>query len=199
MKHITLFIIIILPLTVTAQRFQGGLVLGLPVCQIDGDTYSGYNKAGVLGGVFVNTDLAHLFSGQMEIRYISKGAAAKNKADNPDYYKARLQYIEIPVTARYEFMNDLHGEGGLAVGYMIKAEQDLDGNGYYPYEPGPAEFEISFLLGVHYDLFERLSFNARFQYSALPLYTFETGMAYHQIGGMYNNIITFSMYYRLGR
>ena len=43
-----------------AQQFHGGIALGLVGSQVAGDTYSGYNKAGISGGGFVNLNLSEL-------------------------------------------------------------------------------------------------------------------------------------------
>ena len=61
-----------------AQNFGGGIILGLSTSQVGGDDLAGFNKAGVLAGVFANKSISELLSLQMEMNYIQKGS------NNPD-------------------------------------------------------------------------------------------------------------------
>ena len=53
-----------------AQNFGGGIILGLSTSQVGGDDLAGFNKAGVLAGVFANKSISELLSLQMEMNYI---------------------------------------------------------------------------------------------------------------------------------
>ena len=63
------------------QNFQGGPILGFTATQVDGDTYSGYNKAGVIIGGFVNKKFSEKWSSQLEIKYIQKGSKKIGPSD----------------------------------------------------------------------------------------------------------------------
>ena len=75
----------------TAQPFFGGVSAGLNVSQVDGDGFSGYNKAGLYAGFFVNTMIREKMGAQFEIRYSEKGSSKKSSAENPEIYRIELQ------------------------------------------------------------------------------------------------------------
>ena len=64
----------LLTLSVQAQNFGGGLILGLSTSQVGGDNLGGFNKAGLLTGAFVNSNISSLLNIQMEMTYIQKGS-----------------------------------------------------------------------------------------------------------------------------
>jgi hypothetical protein len=195
MKKFILLALLCLPMIVSAQRFKGGIFLGMNVSQIDGDNYPGYNKAGLVGGAFVFTEFADKWGAQMEIRYAAKGSAA------PKYYnyikKFRLQYIEVPVLAHYEPLNKLKLQMGLSFGYLFSAAQS-DGYGYEKFEEIPSRGEIAACAGINYSFANRFDINARFAYSVLPVFSNYTGSTWGT-GAWYNNVLTFALYYRIGQ
>jgi len=194
MRKIILLFIIILPLSLSAQRFHGGLVGGFNVSQIDGDNWAGYNKAGLVAGAFVFTDLSEKWTAQLEIRYSSKGSAT------PKYYvdkiKFRLLYIEIPIVAKFEIVKKLDIEAGVSIGYLFNAARN-DGYGYVKFEEVPEKFEGAICAGLNYLLFDKVGVNARYSYSLFPVYSQYTGATYGT-GAWYNNVITFGFYFVLG-
>ena len=61
-KKIALLLLIFLPDLIYAQGFNAGIRAGIIGSQVDGDTYEGFNKAGITAGLFVNRKLSDLFS-----------------------------------------------------------------------------------------------------------------------------------------
>src|SRR5438132_3331012 len=81
-----------------AQRFHAGVTGGISTTQVAGDQLSGFNKAGVIAGGFVNSSLSEKTSLQMEIIFIQKGSRKPVETDNDNqYYVMRLSYFEVPV------------------------------------------------------------------------------------------------------
>ena len=195
MKQLLVIVLLLIPLFVTAQRFKGGILMGMNVSQIDGDNFPGYNKAGLVGGAFVFTDFKEKWGAQMEIRYAAKGSAA------PKYFsytrKYRLQYIEVPLLAQYEPVNKLKIQFGLSFGYLFSAAQS-DGYGYEKFEEIPSRGEVAVSAGINYSLTKHLDINARFSYSVLPVFSNYTGSTWGT-GAWYNNVLTFAIYYRIGQ
>lgn len=195
MKKLIIIVLLLLPVIVTAQRFKGGILIGMNVSQIDGDNFPGYNKAGLVGGAFVFTEFKDKWGAQMEIRYAAKGSAA------PKYYsytrKYRLQYIEVPLLAHFEPVNKLKIQFGLSFGYLFSAAQS-DGGGYEKFEEIPSRGEIAVSAGINYSLTKHLDINARFSYSVLPVFSNYTGSTWGT-GAWYNNVLTFAFYYRIGQ
>ena len=85
------------------QRFKAGIKLGLSSSQVDGDTYAGYNKAGIDGGIFVNGKLSEKWTGQLEMMYIQKGSKHTGNQDKGDYsyYLLQFNYLEVPVLFQF--------------------------------------------------------------------------------------------------
>jgi len=192
MKKILFFFFLILSVSSNAQRFNGGIVLGMNVSQIDGDAWGGYNKAGVVAGAYVFTKLSNNWGAQLEIRYSAKGSA--QSLNNMDGRKIRLQYIELPFVATYDFAKKLEASAGASFGYLFSAAQN-DGYGYEEFEQFD-KFGVEVCIGLKYSIFDNLSVSARFAYSVVPIYALYSGAS----GGnaMYNNVVTFAFYYRIG-
>jgi hypothetical protein len=54
------------------------------VSQVEGDSFKGYHKPGVLAGVFVQTDVIPTVFTGMEIKYSQKGSRRKIKPRDPE-------------------------------------------------------------------------------------------------------------------
>jgi hypothetical protein len=193
MKRILIVYFLLVPVITNAQRFKGGTVVGFNVSQIDGDFWAGYNKAGLVGGAFVYTEFRDHWGSQMEIRYAAKGSATS--LNNPVHRKIRLQYIELPLLATYDFFSRFQAQGGVSVGYLFSAAQN-EGNGYEEFDQFD-QFEFALDVGVNYKIFEKLSANVRFSYSILPIYALYSGATLPY--AMFNNVLTFAVYYRIGQ
>ncbi len=192
MKRLVILCFAFLPLLSDAQRFKGGALVGFNVSQIDGDFWAGYNKAGLVGGAYVFTKFRDNWGAQMEIRYSAKGSA--NSINSADHRKIRLQYIEIPLLATYDIFKDFQAQGGVSLGYLFNAAQN-DGYGYETFDQFD-KYEIALSIGVNYEVLEKLSINARFSYSILPTYAMYSGASFPY--AMFNNIISFVLFYRIG-
>ena len=193
MKKILILFFILLPFVASAQRFKGGIVAGMNVSQIDGDFWAGYNKAGLVGGAFVFTELRDSWGAQMEIRYSAKGSANSIYADL--HRKIRLQYIEMPLLATYDVFKKIQAQGGFSIGYLFNAAQN-DGYGYETFDQFD-QYEIALNIGAGYKVLDRIEINVRFAYSILPTYALYSGASFPY--AMFNNVVTFAIYYRIGQ
>jgi hypothetical protein len=198
MKKIIILIFLFIPIILYSQRFNGGLILGFNASQIDGDDLAGYNKAGLMGGVFVFTDFNNKWRGQMEFKYSAKGSSTpKSSTDN---YKYRLQYFEIPLLAEYAMFSKVHIQVGGSFGYLFNASIN-DGLGYTRFESDvmPYKTELALCTGLNAMFFDQLYFNVRFSYSLLPVREKFPNATYTDNGTWYNNVVTFGIYYKMGK
>ena len=199
LKKILIGLVILLPFFSFAQEFKGGVLAGFVTSQVDGDSWSGYNKSSFSVGAFVNRQLTKKVATQMELRYIRKGASHLN-ADGLLEYRSRLNYAEIPFLAQYLF-NNFYFEGGVSVGVLINTS--LESNGYEIPENQIPDFnrlEIGALGGFSYQVLENLRINFRLEYSILPILenvdeSISTVYEYQRYS--YNNVLSFSVYYFL--
>jgi len=195
MKRLAVILIILLPAAVYSQRFSGGIVAGFNASQIDGDFWYGYNKAGLMGGAFVFTDFKDKWRGQMEIRYSAKGSSTVRN-DTAFIRKYVLRYIEIPLILEYRLFKKVQLQAGASIGYMFYAGQS-DGYNYQKLSRiKPTETAIC--VGLNASYFDPINLNIRFSYSIFPVYDYYTGQSYGT-GAWYNNVITFGIYYRIGK
>ena len=179
------------------QNFHGGPIIGFTATQVDGDTYSGYNKAGVIVGGFVNKKLSDVWSAQLEIKYIQKGSKKEPNNSDPTYYKLKLDYFEVPFIVQYLYKKKLTFETGLAAAYLANAKEDNDGYGLIEANPPFNKVEISALAGANYNITKRLIFNIRASYSMHQIrnHTMRNNLWLRY--GQFNNVISFSVYYFL--
>ena len=182
--------------TLCAQVFNAGISGGLNISQIDGDGFSGYNKAGGALGLFVNTFFRESLAWQMEINYSSKGAQRKVTLENPQYYKFDLRYIEIPLFIRYFITRKVILEGGLSAGYLFHSKEEGLPGVEIPYTEPFRKTEFAALGGIGYLLTDNISFHARISYSVLPIRDHAGGGRYRWNRGMNNNVVSFIMQYQ---
>jgi hypothetical protein len=113
------------PTLASAQRFIGGVAVGMNITQVDGDQLFGYYKAGFNGGPYVKLmlDKKQRFSVTMELLYTQKGAFQKMPVPEGHsmaigdtifidhlytelytniFYKLRTDYLEIPLLFHYD-------------------------------------------------------------------------------------------------
>jgi hypothetical protein len=191
-------------LPLSAQRFGGGLLAGITASQVDGDSYSGYNKIGLQGGVFVNTAFKKNFGAQMEIRYAGRGAQKITTTDDTEVYKLALHYIDLPLMATYTLKKKIIFDLGIVPGYLF-AKGGEDNNGKLPQEflVDFKRVDIAWLVGVNYRITNNLKVNLRYSYSLWSINDNDTTGFYSWIGnifgyrtGDYNNYLTLGIYYQ---
>jgi hypothetical protein len=88
----------------SSQVFYGGLQLGINGSQIWGDQMSGFNKGGVLAGVFVDFPVSKKIYFSMEMNYMQKGSRRMidEYNQNPGLWNLlRISYFEMPIFFNY--------------------------------------------------------------------------------------------------
>lgn len=145
-----------------AQRFTGGFNAGLAATQVDGDTYSGYNKAGVIAGGWVNVLLSDHSAFQAGLTYIQKGSRHNPDPDKGDYTQLliRLGYVEMPLLYQYRLKNGLYLEGGTSLGVLLHSFSELDQLETTHLNPFRL-LDLSLQLGIGYQFSEKWKINMR--------------------------------------
>ena len=192
-------------ISIQAQNFGGGVILGLSTSQVGGDDLGGFNKAGLLVGAFVNKSISELLSGQMEMTFIHKGSDNPNMKDSEhkDYSQEDISssYIEIPLLLQYQQNSKLIIEGGVQLAYLINGYyNDLKGKiPIYSVDPF-IEYDFGFLLGIDYKYSENISLNTRLSSSILPIGAedYDGVNSYNSSRkGKYNSVLSFAIHYHL--
>jgi Outer membrane protein beta-barrel domain len=173
------------------QRFRAGLKAGMSTTQVEGDTYTGFNKLGFAGGAFVNAKLNEKWSAQFELLYIQKGSKHMGdiKVSDFSYYTMKLNYMEVPVLLKYH-QKKFSYEAGPAFGYLISAKE----SNYYGSITSAVPFkttEISFGIGMNYSFSNNWGINCRYSNSLFSIRTFNPGASIWY--GQRNNVIALTL------
>ena len=192
----------LLTFSIQAQNFGGGIILGLSTSQVGGDDLGGFNKAGLLAGVYANKSISPLLSFQMEMTFIQKGSNNPKMNDYEHKNVGRpdisLSYIEVPLLLQYKQSEVLEIEGGVLSAYLI--------DGYYndltskmPNEKNPfISYDIGLFLGLDYKYSDNISVNTRICNSVLPIGSedYDGVNSYNSNRkGKYNSVLSFALHY----
>lgn len=182
-----------------AQSFNAGGLAGINASQVGGDGYSGFNKAGLLVGLYSNIDISQKVNLQFEINYSQKGSRKNRDIENNDTeeFLLRLDYIEIPIMAKFR-NNKFTFEGGVYYGQLVN-QYLRDENG--PFDiPEPLNkfknYDIGGLAGVNFNFTKNIIMNWRFSHSILPVRKYDSGANWRFESGMTNMYLSFTMRYK---
>lgn len=180
-----------------AQRFHAGVIGGMSTTQVAGDQLSGFNKAGVIVGGFVNNPLTDKIAIQMEIIFIQKGSRKPVEPDNNnEFYVMRLAYFEVPLLFKWQIATKLNFEAGPSFGTLVFSEEEREWGVYRP-DPPFKTVELSGNVGLSYPLTEKLNVNSRFSSSILPIRPFvQNNLNNFFNKGQYNTVLAFTLQYQ---
>jgi opacity protein-like surface antigen len=207
MKKLQLFFLLIsVSIAGLSQHFHGGIVAGFTASQVDGDSYAGYNKPGLLGGVFISTSLTPIIDARFEIKYASRGARNPASDDNTGAYRLGLQYIDMPIvlSARIKQLGFI--ELGVVPGYLfaIRGEKD-DGILTEADKAAYRKFDLGTLVGANINISKKITLNLRYSYSIFSIRDLESDGSYYSWFGKlfghshgdYNNYLSLGINYML--
>lgn len=185
------------------QRFEAGLLAGFNGSQVEGDSFKGYHKPGVLAGLFVQTDIVPAVFAGMEIKYSQKGSRRRIRPRDPEpeVYIMRLGYVDIPLFVGFRTNDRSAIVGGISAGYLVHSGE-FDEYGMFPPQD-QHEFnslDLQPFLGFQYELIEQLKLDLRMALSVLPIrgHPGENATNYYWLNNQFNNVISLALYYQLG-
>ncbi len=199
MMHRYLLIVLLTLITgiAGAQKFNGGILLGGNVSQVDGDTWAGYHKFGFQAGGLVGLRISPHSSFQMELEFFQKGS--RKNADSVhgslDTYLLRLNYIEIPILYQYTFAKRYFLETGPAVDILFSYKEQV--NGFDETFVPLRTVTLAGILGFGGYITKHLKADFRFNYSLLSIRNGTTA-AYRKIlfeVGQFNNVMALTLYW----
>jgi len=203
MKHICLilFLLGITSMHSYSQGFEGGVLAGLNASQVDGDTYSGYNKPGIVAGGFVQTNLSRMIFTGMELKFTQKGSRKNPDPKAIDYqpsYLMRLSYAEIPLYLGVRTSEKISVLAGLSAGYLIRGTEYYDNEKLD--EPVKHPFnviDVQGFLGFRFKLSNRLFIDLRGAYSLLPIRAKPGNSTIYWDDSQFSNLLATTILYRL--
>lgn len=141
-------------LTAKAQEVevQFGVKAGLNIADFGGDIDTEGSRMGLHFGGVAEFKFSETFSIQPELLYSMQGAEVIDGVD------LELDYLNLPIMAKYYVMDGLSVEAGPQVGVLLSADQD----GVEDAKDGLNSIDFSLNAGVAYDLPIGLFLQARY-------------------------------------
>jgi len=200
-----------------AQQFEGGLLAGMDFSQVDGDTYSGYKRLGMLAGGYVKLPLNEKWALRLEMEYIMKGSVnaynpnATSDTNNVDYLN-KTSYIEVPLLLEYNLANAMPGTkvsafvrnislfGGFSTAVLLSHKELINNYETGPPYPGFADVNFTVIFGLQYVIGPRWSVDYRWDNSITTIRTGNAPGYIQRFGGKYgqfHNLMALSLFYKL--
>ena len=189
--------LICFPFAGLTQHFNGGIMAGGLVSQVDGDNNEGYHKFGFLAGAFVSLKISPRSSFQLEMEYIQKGARqnADSATNTGNTYLTRLHYLEIPLLYQFTFAKRFQAEAGPAADILLGSYEEVDGM-EIPYLTVPYRtVTLSGIAGISCYITDHLKAGFRFNYSLLSIrsgYVYGSRKILFEMG-QYNNVMSLAL------
>jgi hypothetical protein len=194
---VTIFLFTIVSVSY-GQKFQGGIAGGLVGSQVAGDTYQGFDKAGIYAGFWVRLGLSENTSLQTEISYFQKGSRHNPDAKRQDmtFYLMRLGYIEMPFLFQFQVRNKITLEVGPSFSFLLHSHEELD---YMEVTYGKFSiFNPSFMAGIGYPITEKFGVHFRMNSSVISIRTDDVNGSVYRLfdHGQYNDCILLFLSYK---
>lgn len=143
-----------------SKKIYYGLKAGYNMADISGDVKDTKILSSFHVGGFVEVPVLSKFSIQSEILYSEQGNRYKQGIYESKTY---VNYINVPVLAKYYIRDAFSIEAGPQIGFLVKSE-DEDNFGKYDYKDETTTVDLAIALGVSYRLPMNLFFSARYNY-----------------------------------
>ncbi|MES2704397.1 MAG: outer membrane beta-barrel protein [Bacteroidota bacterium] len=189
------------------RLFDGRLIIGSNITQVDGDTYYGFNKVGLHVGAQVYVHFSKMFGAGMELLYAQKGARGGVVKESYtvgtyiDKYYLNLNYAEVPVTLHFKPNPFWDFEVGAAYARLISSKEWAESDVPVQIRPEWNSFdksEISYLCGASRRVYKRWEGGIRLQYSARAIRPRErVPLRYTEYTGQYSHVFCIRMAYIL--
>jgi len=184
-----------------SQRFEGGVLGGLNASQVDGDTYSGYNKPGIVAGGYVQTNLSRTVFVSMELKFAQKGSRHVDSLaiEGQRKYIMRLNYAEMPLYLGIRTSEKISLLAGLSTGYLISGNEYDNYGKFVQADQHPFNaLDVEVMLGFRFQMTKRLFVDVRGAYSMTPIRKKIPDISlYYWRSNQFNNLLNTTILYRL--
>ncbi len=130
-----LLVFMLFAFVITNAQAQFGIKAGVDLATARVDGFGSESETGLFVGVFSTIELSDTFKIQPELLYVSVND---------------LDYISIPVLAKFSVADSFHLLAGPSLTYFLDAEDE--------------EFQVNLDFGVSFDVMENLDLNAKYSY-----------------------------------
>jgi len=184
-----------LTLSIKGQNFGGGLIAGVSTSQVAGDMLGGFNKIGILAGVYTNLKVKESWRLQFEMTYIQKGSR------NPKIHinhinEITLSYVEVPISINLQQKENLGVEVGILPAFIISSKMNDD---YSEINISPTfeKYDFGVFAGINYHLSSNIILNSRISNSIIPIRPHISGVTNGWNKGQYNTVLSFTIHYKI--
>ncbi len=127
-KLFLLTALVLFSLTISIAQVNFGAKAGVNFSNFSGDNEHNEMRTGFHVGVVAELEISEQFSVQPELVYSAQGADYKNSGFEGGFYDGayKLNYINVPVVAKYYVSEGLSLEVGPQVGFLISAKEDWE-------------------------------------------------------------------------
>ena len=207
LKHAGIGIRIIIVILVTGttavsvegQALHASVFAGVNASQVDGDTYSGFNKVGLTAGAFLNRLIDFNIYWQAELKYGMRGVYEGPDENSPDLYRSTYHVMELALSVHYLYQNRVMVELGTSPELLIAARfRDENGIMDPSTYPDNRRIGLSVFAGLGYCINEKLMAGLRYTNSAIPFRDPEEWNN-PQYRGYFHNVITLTLAYNFLR
>ena len=164
MKKILLSILAVVALSITtqAQTWGFGPKVGITFSSANGVEGSKM-RVGVVAGAFASRWINDWFAIQGELLYSQQGYNTKVAGVSEKY---RLDYLTMPMLAKFYVMDGLNFEAGGQIAYRVSAKQKLTEADFLSLKQKTNRFHADLIFGVSYDFDFGLILEGRYLLSA---------------------------------
>ncbi len=163
MKNYVLIALFLVSCTATsfAQDLNFGAKAGANFANLGSDFEDSKTRTSIhLGGV-LEASISDVFSVQPELLYSSQGS--NSDLDDDDVLK--LDYLTIPILAKYYVADALSIEAGPQIGFLLSAKVEDDGD-EIDIKDDTKSIDIGLALGLGYKLDSGINFGARYYFGS---------------------------------
>ena len=138
------------------DKIEFGVRFGLSLSDLVTSSNTVQPRATFLIGIHANYKINSIWSIQPELLYLRKGESVRTTAStNTTKIENRilLNYIEMPILAKYKFIQDLHLEAGPYFSSLVAAKQeDIEGENFQSnsIKNDISSFDMGFAFGASY-------------------------------------------------
>ena len=195
MKKIVLSIIAIAGCSTTVfaqQQVKFGPKAGIDFANLSNAPFDHKMKTGFYVGAFAEIKFNEQFSIQPEVVYSSQGMKVTEDILQQDI-KWKLDYINVPILAKYYLDDRFSIEAGPQIGFLVKAEGTLTGDhlsGSVNTKDSYKSIDFGIGAGLAYDFTMGIFVNARYNLGLTDVWKNNTG------NPLKNNVIQIGVGYK---
>ncbi len=158
MKKLVWTAIAVVSLTVSsAQDIKFGVKAGLNLSTLQPELTE--SRTSFHLGAVAEIQLSDVFSIQPELLYSAQGAKDQDDSDNNEIF--RVDYLTLPVLAKYYLIDGLSVEGGPQVGFLLSSEGEDNGE-TADLKDVTKGLDIGLAFGLGYKMDNGLNFGLRY-------------------------------------